>query len=87
MKKVNICRFGSGKWFFSSKFAQFAEVGKNRSKSCAPAREEYNKYDLTAAPCFLLVNHNDWLRWFAISVPHLLQSLFQSYGWGCKKGK
>jgi hypothetical protein len=25
---------------------------KNRSKSCAPAREEYNKYDLTAAPCF-----------------------------------
>jgi len=24
-------------------------------QSCAPATEEGNKYDLTAAPCFLLV--------------------------------
>jgi hypothetical protein len=51
-RKVNICRFGPGKSFFSCIFAQFAEVGKNHSKSYAPAREEYNKYDLTAAPCF-----------------------------------
>jgi hypothetical protein len=30
-------------------------------------REECNKYNLTAAPYFLLVSHNDWSRWFAIS--------------------
>jgi hypothetical protein len=29
--------------------------------------EECNKYDLTAAPCFLLADHNDSSRWFAIS--------------------
>jgi hypothetical protein len=33
MKKVNICRLGSGKWFFSCIFAQFAEAGKKRSKN------------------------------------------------------
>jgi hypothetical protein len=26
-KKVNICRFGSGNWFFSYMFGQFAEAG------------------------------------------------------------
>jgi len=36
-------------------------------QSCAPAREECNKYDLTAPPCFRLAKHNDWSRWFAIS--------------------
>jgi len=36
-------------------------------QSCAPAREECNKYDLTAASCFWLANHNDWSRWFAIT--------------------
>jgi hypothetical protein len=38
---------------------------------CAYAREECNKYDLTAHLCFLLANHNDWSRWFAISSSHL----------------
>jgi len=23
--------------------------------------------------CFLLANHNDWTRWFAVSSPHLFQ--------------
>jgi hypothetical protein len=30
----------------------FAELGKKVQQSCAPARGERNKYDLTAAPCF-----------------------------------
>jgi len=30
----------------------FAEAGKKAQQSCSPAREECNKYDLTAAPCF-----------------------------------
>jgi hypothetical protein len=41
-------------------------------ESCAPARKECNKCDLTAAPCFWLANHNDWSRWFAVgNLPHL----------------
>jgi hypothetical protein len=35
-------------------------------ESCALAREECNKYDLTAAPLFLIGDHNDWSRWFTI---------------------
>jgi hypothetical protein len=31
-RKVNICRFGSGKWFFSCTFAQFAEAWKKHGK-------------------------------------------------------
>jgi hypothetical protein len=82
-RKVNICWFGLGKWLFS---CIFAEAGKKGQQSCAPAREECNKYDLIAAPCFWLANPNDhWSRWFAISSSHYFRSLFQSYGWGCKK--
>jgi hypothetical protein len=33
-------------------FAQFAEAGERRSKAFVPAREECNKYDLTADPYF-----------------------------------
>jgi hypothetical protein len=40
------------------------------TRSCAHAREECNKYDLTADPCFWLENHNDWSKWFAISSSH-----------------
>jgi hypothetical protein len=51
------------------------------------AREECNKYDLSAAPCFWLVNHNDWSRWFAISsLSHLFAAPVLSFlGRGCKK--
>jgi hypothetical protein len=63
--------------------ALFAETGKKRSsKACAPAKEESNKYDLTAVPYFGLDNHNDWSRWFAISSSHLFALLVS--GWGSK---
>jgi hypothetical protein len=40
-------------------------------------REECNKYDLTAAPCSWLADHNDWSGWFAISsLPTYLHSQF-----------
>ncbi len=32
-RKVNICWLGSGKWFFSCIFAEFAEADKKRSKN------------------------------------------------------
>ncbi len=35
-RKVNICRYGSRKWFFSCIFAQFAEASKKRSKAVHP---------------------------------------------------
>jgi len=38
--------------FGPSTFAQFAEAGKRHRKALTPAREECNKYDLIAAPCF-----------------------------------
>jgi hypothetical protein len=50
-EKSTYAGFGWGKWFFSSIFVQFARP--------LPAREECNKYDLTASPCFWLANHND----------------------------
>jgi len=31
------------------------------------AKEKCNKYDMNVVPCFLLANHNDWSKWFAIS--------------------
>jgi hypothetical protein len=43
---------------------------KSAAKICT-CREEYNKYDMTRAPCFWLANHNDWSRWFAVSSSHL----------------
>ncbi len=33
---------------------------KKAQQSLTPAKEECNKYDLTAIPCFQLANHNDW---------------------------
>jgi hypothetical protein len=54
--------FGSAKWFWPSTFAVFWNKAQH---SCVPAGEDGNKYDLTAAPCLLLTNHNDWSRWFA----------------------
>jgi hypothetical protein len=48
---------------------------ENAPPSCAPAGDECNKYDLTAGPCFWLVNHNDWSKWFAISSSHLFAIL------------
>jgi hypothetical protein len=48
-------------------FVQFAETGERHSQSLTPAREQCNECDLTAAPYFLLVDHNDWSSWFAIS--------------------
>jgi hypothetical protein len=40
------------KWFCSCMCALFAEACKRRKRGCAPTREECNKYDMTAAPCF-----------------------------------
>jgi hypothetical protein len=83
-RKVNMCGFGSGNWFFSCKFARSAEASKKRSKSCTPAREDCNKYDLTSSPCCWLANHNE-CRWFAISSSHLFAVPVWVYGWDCKK--
>jgi hypothetical protein len=51
MKKVNLCRFGSGKWFFSFLFGEFCE-SRNKLSKTVQLSEEYNKYYLTADLCF-----------------------------------
>jgi len=43
-------------------FVKFIEV-----QSLTHVGEECNKYDKTSIPHFLLVNHNDWCRCFAIT--------------------
>jgi len=45
-RKVNICQFGPGKWFFSCIVAQFDEPGKGKQSS-APLQKS-SKYDLTS---------------------------------------
>jgi hypothetical protein len=53
---------------------------KGTTQVCT-SKKECSKLDLTAAQYFLLVNHNDWSRWFTISssqvfaVPVLLVGL------------
>ncbi len=43
--------------------------GAAKTTLCTSTKE-CNKYDLTAAHCFLrLAHHNDWSRWFAIRSP------------------
>jgi hypothetical protein len=64
MKNVKTCWFGSAKWFWPG---SFAEVAKEALQSLTFVKEECNKYDLIDTPCFLLINHNDWSKWFAIS--------------------
>jgi len=56
-------------------------------QSSAPPKEECTKYDLTVADCFLLVNHNDWSRWFAISSSHLFAVLVSVLWVGLQKCK
>ncbi len=74
----NVCRFGSGTWFWLSIITHCAMADK--SKHCAPA-EKSNDYVLTAAQCFWLVHHNDWSRWFVInSLPPICCPSFSIIG-------
>jgi hypothetical protein len=65
-RKVHTCRFRLRKVVFLPCWCWW-----KAQQSCAHAREECNKYDLTRDPCFLLAHHNDSSRWFAISSSHI----------------
>jgi hypothetical protein len=80
-RKVKICGLSSGNWFFFCKFARTAEASKKR----APAREECNKYDRTAFPCFWLANIMIGAGGLLLVVPTYLQSMFQFIGGIAKK--
>ncbi len=74
--------------FFPEGFLSLLKLVKSTGKeSCAPVREECNKYDLPAAPWFWLANHNDWSKWFATSSSHLFAVVALSVLWvgGAKK--
>ncbi len=74
--------------FSPANYGQFAEAGKKTQQNCAPAREEYNEYDLSADPCFWSANHNDWSSWSAISSSHLFDAIPVSVLWvGLQKSK
>jgi hypothetical protein len=67
---VKICRFGSAKWFFCIKIVQLGMAGKRRN-TMVHLQKRCNIWDLIAAQYFLLIDHNDWFRWFAISSPRV----------------
>jgi hypothetical protein len=66
-RKVKTYWFGSTKCFLVQRFCTVSGGLERTLQTLTPAREECNKYDLTAAPSFWLANHDDWSRWFAIS--------------------
>jgi hypothetical protein len=69
-EKIKMCRFSLGHWFFCTKFVQLAVTGKEHN-TVVHLQKECNKLDLIAPQYFLLVDHNDWSRWFGISSPHV----------------
>jgi hypothetical protein len=54
--------FSSLNWLLPHAFVKCIEV-----QSLTHVGEEYNKYDKTTTPHFLLVNNNDWSRCFVIT--------------------
>ncbi len=59
---------------------------KGSTQVCT-SKKEYNKLDLTAAQYFLLVDPNDWSRWFAISSSHVYAVLVTVLLMGLSKKK
>jgi len=69
--------------FHSAKLDSLHWLVEGEATLCT-CKEECNKYDLSAAECFLSAHHVDWFKWFAINSPLIyLPSEFQFYGWGC----
>ncbi len=62
-RKVKLCWFGSGKWFWLSIMHSLLWLVKGTARLCT-AWKDHNKYDLTAFLGFWLAHHNDWSRWF-----------------------
>jgi hypothetical protein len=88
-RKVNKCRFGSGKWFFSCMFSEFLSLLSlvNPQQRCTPAEKSViNKI-------WLVLLIFDWpiimIRpgGLLLVVPTYLQFPVQFYGWGLEKSK
>ncbi len=60
-RKVKPCKFGPAKWLWSSIFVQFTEACESQTL----AKGECNRYELAAAPCLPLPNHNHRCRLYA----------------------
>ncbi len=58
--------------FFTPNSSSLPWLVKGVTQLCT-SRKEGNKLDLTAAQYFLLVDHNDWSRWFSISSSHVYE--------------
>jgi hypothetical protein len=64
-----MCRFSSANWFSLSKTVEFGSGWVEGEANLCTCKEECNKYDLSAAECFLSAHHVDWFKWFAINSP------------------
>jgi hypothetical protein len=53
-RKVKLCWFGAGNWFWLSTIAEFTFAGIKAQYPRAPPekRKECNEYDLAGAQCF-----------------------------------
>jgi hypothetical protein len=85
-KKIEICWFSLGNWFFTPNLCSLLGLVKGTTQLCT-STTKLNKLDLTAAQYFLLVDHNDWSRWFAISSPPCIWSSSFSFIGGVAKQK
>jgi len=65
-RKINICRFNWGNWFFSCMFALLRLV-KKRSKAMHMLEKRVINMIWLLLPLII----NDWSRWFAISSSHV----------------
>jgi len=84
-RKVKMCRFGSGKWFWQGIIGHFVVAGKCHS-NIAPAEESVINM------IWLLLSISDWPNvmigpggLLLVVPPTYLLSPFQFYGWGWKK--
>jgi hypothetical protein len=84
-RKVNICRFSSGNWFFSGIFGQIAEAGNKHSTTVHLLQKSVLNM------IWLLVPVLDWPiimiapGGLLLVVPTYMQFRFQFYGWGYEK--
>jgi hypothetical protein len=81
-RKVNICQFGLGNWFFSCIFVQITKAGNKHNKTVHMLQKSVINM------IWLLVLVFDWPiimiapGGLLLVVPTYLHPMFQFYGWG-----
>jgi hypothetical protein len=70
VKKSKCAGLGQEIGFSAQNSCSLPSLVKGTTPLCT-SKKECSKLDLTSAHYFLLVDHNDWSSWFAISSSHV----------------